>query len=49
MVLYGELCSLTPLSDVDNYRFDRLAENGEIEIEYPSKGTFRYQSSKSVK
>jgi hypothetical protein len=41
MVLYGELCPLSPLSGVDNCRFDRPAENGEIE--YPSKGTFSCQ------
>lgn len=32
MVLYGELCPLSRLSGVGNYRFDRPAENGEIGI-----------------
>jgi hypothetical protein len=57
MVLYGELCPLSPLSDVDNCRFDCPAENGEIE--YPrivvrrkvgdAGGCYPYESSKQVK
>jgi hypothetical protein len=55
MVLYGELCPLSSLSDADSCKFDRPAENGEIELKRyvlmsatirDAGGCYCYESSK---